>query len=143
MNQPYTILIKENCCSSINLEQVYRSTLINSTEKTGHLPVKECYRCSNFYLTKYRYEKHVINYLSIPGFSYSFDTENLETSERNIFTKTDIPFVTYYDFEITNIGHFDFENDQVFPVSYIFIFAFQPDLHYDRIFMQIHYGIFC
>ena len=64
------------------------------------------------------------------------------TFEENLKYKRDIPLVAYIDFETTAPTDkcLDLENIKMLAVSYVTIFAFQPDLNIDLVIIERSFG---
>ena len=88
------------------------------------------YYCSDFFLIKSKFEKHIRVCRKKPGVLYDFNLKNVVTVEDNIKYKGDIPFCVYADFETTvpTGDYLNPENTAMFAVSYSLIFAWHPEL---------------
>ena len=107
-----------------------------------HNKAFECLYCSNYYMRKDSYKKHVKNFIGIPGFLYYFDIQNICSFEENLKYKGDLPFDAYSDFETTRASDclFDLANNKRFTVSYVIIFAFLSYLNLDHIIIERSFG---
>ena len=78
------------------------------------------------------------NCLGRPGVIYNFSSQNLKIYQDNFHAKGDVSFVKYFDFEITapTDNCLDPEQKKMFVVSYVMIFAFNPELGLERIIIQ-------
>ena len=76
--------------------------------------------------------------MHIPDTLYKFQNQNLITFEDYLKYKADLPFIAYCDFETTTTTEymFDWENREMFAVSYAIIFAFDGDLNIDKIVVE-------
>ena len=66
-----------------------------------------------------------------PGVVYNFYIQTLISYQDNFHAKGDVPFVIYFDFEITapTDNCLDREQKKMFAVSYVMIVAFNPELN--------------
>ena len=78
------------------------------------------------------------NFSGRPGVVYNFNNENLISYQDNFLAQGDIPFIVYFDFEITapTDNCLDLEQKKMFVISYVMIVAFHPELKLDRIIIQ-------
>ena len=83
-----------NCYFSEKLNFGFRIEKVHSTSQ-------QCYFCSNYYVSKDKYDRHIQNSAGQLGFAHNFKTQNLLHFEENIKYKGDIPLGAYIDFETT------------------------------------------
>ena len=87
-------------------------------------------------------DRHIESCTGWPDFVYNFNTRSLLTLEENLKLKRNIPLMAYIDFETTATTDdcLDPENKKMIAASYIIIFAFHPDLQFDRIIIGRSFG---
>ena len=90
-----------------------------------HAKCYECYHCSKFYVQKERYRKHVETCSGIPGITYFFENHNNLIIFESSCSKND---------------YIDIEDDEMYPVLYVLVFAFHPKLNRDRKIAQRSFG---
>ena len=129
------------CFFSTEIYLAYRTTF-NESEKIRHGGARQCYCCSNFDGKKDKYNRHVENCSGQPGIIYDFNLQNLVTFEDNFKYKGEIPLTAYVDFEAIapTDDYLDPENQKMFVVSYVIIFAFHQDLNLGRVIIERSYG---
>ena len=68
--------------------------------------------------------------------------QNLVTFEDNLKYEGDLPLTAYIDFETTapTDSFLDPKDKNMFAVSYVKIFAFQPDLNFERVIIERSFG---
>ena len=78
----------------------------------------------------------------MPGILYKFENQSLKTDKDIFKFEGDLPFAAYFDFETptTPCNGFNFEDSEVYPVSYCIIFAFHPKLNIDRMVILRRFG---
>ena len=82
------------------------------------------------------------NCSGVPCVVCNFNTLSLISFEDNFHAKGDLPFVIYFDFEMTapTDNCFDPKQKTMFVGSYVMIVAFRSDLKTDRIIIQRTYA---
>ena len=110
------------CFFSKKINLAYR-TSFSENDKIRHRTAFQCYYCSNYYGRKDKFDRHIESCTGRPG-------------------KRDIPLTAYIDFETTATTDdcLDLENKKMIAVSYVIIFAFHPDLHFDRVIIERSFG---
>ena len=129
------------CFFSNRINLAYKTTF-SENKKLRHEMAFQCYFCSNYYGRKDKFERHMENCTGRPGYVYNFNTQSLLTFEENLKFKCDIPMTAYIDFETTAptddcLGP---ESKKMFPVSYVIIFAFHPELQLDCVIIERSFG---
>ena len=73
----------------------------------------------NFFLRQERQKRHMENCSGVPRVIYNFNTQSLISFEDNFHAKGDMPFVIYFDFEMTapTDNCFDPKQKTMFVVS--------------------------
>ena len=61
----------------------------------------QCYYCNKFSIQEMRQKRHMANCSGRPGVVYNFNNQNLVSYQDNFHAKGDVPFVIYFDFEIS------------------------------------------
>ena len=86
---------------------------------------------------------NVENCTGIPGITLSLENQNLITFENNFCYKYNLSFVPRCDFEtsITINAYIHAEDDEMYLVFYVLIFAFYPKLNLGRITTQRRFGL--
>ena len=130
-----------DCYFSKKINYAFR-TSFSENDKIRHGTAFQCHYCSTYYGRKDKLDRHIENCTGQPGFIYNFNTQSLVTFEENLKFKRDIPFTAYIDFETTapTDDCLDPENNKMIAVSYVIIFAFQPELNLNRIIMERSFG---
>ena len=73
----------------------------------------------------------------MPGITYKFENQNIQTFFDNMKFMGDLPFSIYFDFETTSgkkIYNFD-KDSTLNPVSHACVVAFHPNLNIGKIFV--------
>ena len=114
----------------------------NNGNKVKFCTAFQCYRCSNYYGRKDKYDCHIESCAEQPGIIYNFNTQNLITFENDLKYKVDISLVAYIEFETTapTDDSLDPESKKLYAVSYAIIFAFAPKLKLHRIIIERSFG---
>ena len=114
----------------------------NKGVKISHSNAHQCYFCGNYYVKKTRYERHMSNCAGQPGIAYDFNIQNLVTFKDTLKYKGEIPLTAYADFETVapSDDYQDPENRNMYAVSYAIIFAFHPDLNFERVITERSFG---
>ena len=109
---------------------------------TKHSNAYQCHFCRCYYVEKAKYERHLSNCFGHPGIAYDFNVQNLITFEDTYKYKDKIPLTAYADFETVapSDDYQDPENKSMFTVSYAIIFAFHPDLNFERVIIERSFG---
>ena len=130
-----------DCYFSKKINYAFR-TSFSENDKIRHGTAFQCHYCSTYYGRKDKFDRHIENCAGQPGFVYNFNTQSLVTFEENLKFKRDIPFTAYIDFETTvpTDDCLDPEKNKMIAVSYVIIFAFQPDLNLNRIIIERSFG---
>ena len=130
-----------DCYFSKKINYAFRASF-SENDKIRHGTAFQCHYCSTYYGRKDKFDRHIENCAGQPGFVYNFNTQNLVTFEENLKFKRDIPFTAYIDFETTapTDDCLDPEKNKMIAVSYVIIFAFQPDLNLNRIIIERSFG---
>ena len=130
-----------DCYFSKKINYAFR-TSFSENDKIRHGTAFQCHYCSTYYGRKDKFDCHIENCAGQPGFVYNFNTQSLVTFEENLKFKRDIPFTAYIDFETTapTDDCLDPEKNKMIAVSYVIIFAFQPDLNLNRIIIERSFG---
>ena len=132
---------KGNCLFFPNeMHLAYRS-MFSEGHRIKHSSAWECYYCSNYYVKKSKFDKRWENCSGQLEIIYDFNIQNLVTYEDNIKCKGNTPLLAYIDFETTTPADscLNPEDKKMFPVSYVVIFAFHPELKVDRIIIERSY----
>ena len=134
--KPVRKQVNVECFFTTEINLAYR-TSFSEGEKIRHGTAFQCFYCSNYYGSKIVWEKHLQHCTGPPGF-----VESLLTFEENLKYKTDIPLTAYIDFETTapTDDCLDPDNRRMFAVFYVVIFAFHPELSFDRIIIERSFG---
>ena len=121
-----------NCFFIEKLNISFRASF-NEGSKIKHCSALQRYFCSNYYARKDKFDRHFENCTGQPGYVYNFNTQNVLRFEENLKYKEDIPLVAYIDFETTAPTDecLNPESRKMFAVSYVILFAFDPDLDID------------
>ena len=127
------------CYFSDDISKAYSS--LHSKRKKGISRAHQCYQCyycNKFFILETRRKIHMENCSGRPEVVYNFNNENLISYQDNFLAQGDIPFVVYFDFEITapTDNCLDLEQKKMFVISYVMIVAFHPELKLDRIIIQ-------
>ena len=119
-----------NCFFTDDVKTAFRAVYNNSQGIHTANQLYECYYCSDFFLIKSKFEKHIRVCGKKPGVLYDFNLQNVVTFEDNIKYKGDIPFYVYADFETTapTGDYLNPESTAMFAVSYSLIFSWHPEL---------------
>ena len=122
------------CFFTEDIRHAFRGTYSASQEVRHTAGVHECYYCSNFFVRKGHFDKHIKICGKKPRVVYDFNLQNVVTFEDNIKYKGDLPFSVYADFETTAPASdcLNPENNSMFAVSYALAFAWHPKLNLKR-----------
>ena len=109
---------------------------------TKHSNAYQCYFCRCYFVEKTKYERHLSNCSGKPWIAYDFNVQNLVTFEDTCKYKGEIPLTAHGDFETVapSDDYQDPENKSMFAVSYAIIFAFHPDLNFERVIIERSFG---
>ena len=132
-----------NCCFSEKLNFGFRGKFTEGNDiKTKDCLAWQCYFCSSVYGKKDKFKRHIENFTGQSGIVYNFNTQNLITFENDLKYGGHIPLVAYIDFETTapTNENLDPENEKMYTVFYVIIFAFHPELNIDRVIIERSFG---
>ena len=103
-----------------DIKNAFRAVYSTGQEIHNANQLYECSYCSDFFVNKSKFEKHIRICGKKPGVLYDFSLQNVVTFEDNIKYRGDILFCVYADFETTaHTGVFiNPENTAMFAVSY-------------------------
>ena len=129
------------CFFSTQIYLAFRTTF-NEGDRIRHGGARQCNYCSNFYGKKDKYNRHIEHCLGQLGIIYDFNLQNLVTFEDNLKYKGEIPVTYYVGFETIapTDDYLDPKNQKMFAVSYAIIFAFHPDLNFERVLIERSFG---
>ena len=117
-----------------DIRHAFRGTYGTGQEFRNAAAVYECYYCSNFFVRKGDFHKHIKVCGKKPGVVYDFNLQNVVTFEDTIKYKSDLPFCVYADFETTapTSDCLNPESSSMFAVPYALVFAWHPKLNLER-----------
>ena len=136
------IEIEPLCYFSDDISKAYTNLYSKPNQIRRSHQCYQCYYCNKFFNRANKHQSHIDNCSGAPGEVYNFNNQNLISNQDNFRTKSDIPFVIYFDFTTTapTDNCLDPEQKKIFVVSYVMIVAFHPELELDRIVIQRSYA---
>ena len=124
------------CYFTSNLHLAYRSYCskkVKGDYRTYHLATKQCYYCDKYFACPANtFYQHTKICLGIAGIVYKFENNKVISYQDNFKYMGDLPFTGYFDFERTT-GDSILHDPKMFGISYCQIYAFHPDLKFDKI----------
>ena len=121
-----------NCYFTTSMRNAYREV---SRKNNVSTTADQCFGCNKFFIKRNALERHMKVCGHIPGITYIFENQNIQTFFNNMKFMGDIPFSIYFDLETTTgkkIYNFD-EDATLYSVSYAFVVAFHPSLKIEKI----------
>lgn len=94
-------------------------------EVIEHLPARQCYYCGSFSSRKEPCS-------CMTGIAYKPNNQKIESFQKNYHLMGDLPFIVYFDFEMTT-GDSVFHEQKIYFTSYYQVYAFHPKLKLPKI----------
>ena len=95
------IEIEPLCYFSDDISKAYTNLYSTPTRMKQTNKNYQCYYCNKFFIRSEKHQSHINNCSGAPGVVYDFNNQNLISYQDNFHAKGDIPFLIYFDFEIT------------------------------------------